>query len=207
MSVALILLSLAALCLGIFGWLWLCAGFRRGGWRGALGIAALQLSGLCLVYGILRGQPMAGLYTATFPPLAVAELVSLAQFPGLLGELAWKVAPYAVVVLVGCLALRFLRVWAAGLAVLAAMIAVVGLGDQVSREAMCEAAARHGLTSFQRSGFAWSLSAGQETAGGVHGFANVAGRRLGWSYRAMDWFELPKDSVIVVPEMPVACAG
>ena len=29
MSMALILLSLAALCLAIFGWLWLCAGFRR----------------------------------------------------------------------------------------------------------------------------------------------------------------------------------
>ena len=207
MTVALILLSLAALCLGTFGWLWLCAGFRRGGLRGALGVAALQVSGLCLVYGILRGQPMAGLYTATFPPLAVVELVSLAQFPQLLADLAGKVAPYAAAVLVGCLALRPLRVWAPGLGVLAAMIAVVVLGDQVSRDAMCQAAARHGLTSFQRSGFAWSLSAGQETAGTVHGFGEVGGRRLGWSYRAMDWFELPKDSVIVVPETPVTCAG
>lgn len=207
MTVGLILLSLAALCLGIFGWLWLCAGFRRGGLRGAFGTAALQVSGLCLVYGILRGQPMAGLFTAAFPPLAVAELVALSQFPRLLGELAWQVAPYAAVVLVACLALRSMRVWAPGLAVLAAMIAAVVLGEQVSRDAMCQAATRHGLTSFQRNGFAWGLSAGQEMAGAVHGFGDVGGRRLGWSYRGMDWYEVPRDSVIVAPETPVDCPG
>ena len=37
MSVALILAGLALTCVGIFGWLWLCAGFRAAGWRGVAG--------------------------------------------------------------------------------------------------------------------------------------------------------------------------
>ena len=94
------LVGLALICLGIFGWLWLCARFRRGGWRGLVGTLALQASAICLVYGLLRGQPLMGLFTAMFPPLAVVEVVRAARYLPFLRDLVWGVAPYACVVLV-----------------------------------------------------------------------------------------------------------
>ena len=192
MAIGLILLSLAALCLGIFGWLWLCAGFRRGGVRGALGLAAVQVSGLCLAYGVLRGQPMIGLFTALFPPLIGPEVARLAAFQTVLGEVAIRAAPYAAAVGLVCLIVRPLRVWSAGLALFAALLAGVVLGEEVSKQAMCKAGARHGFTTFQRQGFGWSLAnAPSEFQVDVHGLAEVEGQRLGWSYRAMDWYSIP----------------
>ena len=205
MSVALILLSLAALCAATFGWLWLCAGFRQDGLRGALGLAALQVSGLCLVYGLLRGQPLVGIYTAVLPPLALAELVTLARFESLLASLAWAAAPFAAAVLLAGLALRRTRVWAPGLAGVTGLIAVMLLGDQIGQKAMCEAAAKHGIDGFQRNGFVWSLTIEPGSRGVVHGLADVDDRRLGWSYRQMDWYDLPKDAVVIAPETREDC--
>lgn len=205
MTVALILLSLAALCFGIFGWLWLCAGFRRGGVRGGLGLAALQVSGLCLAYGVLRGQPMAGLFMASFPPLAAVVPVELAPFSRLISVLGWQVAPWAAAVLLVALALRPLRVWAPGLTLLAALVGGALLGEQVSETAMCQAAARRGVDRFQRDGFAASLTKGREPPVTVHGFAETGGTRLGWSYRLMDWYELPADLGVIRPETSVIC--
>ena len=207
MSVVLILLSLVALFAGIFGWLWLCAGVRGSGWRRVLGIAALQVSGLCLAYGVLRGQPMAGVFRALFPPLALADVAGLVEYPQLLAALVWPVAPWAVAVLVVALALRPLRLWAPGLALLAALVGGVVLGDQVSVKAMCLAAVGRGFEQVQRTGFAESLARGREVPGALHGFAEVGGQRLGWSYRRMDWYVVPKDSVVVVPETAVTCPG
>ena len=207
MSMALILLSLAALCLAVFGWLWLCAGFRRTGARGALGVAAVQVSGLCLAYGVLRGQPLVGVYTASFPPLALIELASLAQFPGLLADLARLVVPWAAVVAVIGLVLRPLRVWAPGLTVLAAMIGVAVSGDRVSQSAMCQAAASRGIDQFQRNSFTWSLTESQGSQGALHGFAEADGQRLGWSYRSMDWYALPRDVIVTKPGTHSTCAG
>ena len=206
MSIGLILLSLAVLFLGMSGWLWLCAGFRRGGLRGALGLAAVQVSGLCLACGILRGQPLAGLYTAAFPPLAAVQLVALAQPPGLLAALLWRGLPYAAAVLVAGLAVRRLRVWTPLLAGLALMIAAALSGDQVSKEAMCRAAAARGIHQFQRNSFASSLTAGPGTQGAVHALATAGERRLRWSYRLMDWYPLPDGVPVAIPETSVVCA-
>lgn len=192
MSVALILLSLAALCLATFGWLWLCAGLRRDGWRGVVGRLAVQVSGLCLAYGLLRGQPTTALFTAMFPPLAVIPVVQLVPFGAFAAQVLVAAAPYAGAVLVVFLAVRQLRVWAIGAAGVALLVAGVILGDGISRVAMCEAAAAQGFASFQRNGLMWSLAnAPQEFQFDLHAKAEKDGQVLGWSYAGMGWYMVP----------------
>ena len=193
MSVALILLSLAALFLGICGWLWLCAGLRRDGWRGVAGRLAVQVSGLLLAYGLLRGQPTNGLFMAMFPPLGVISVVQLLPFEQFAGQVLRAAAPYAGAVLVIFLAVGRLRVWAIGAAGVVLLGAGVILGDGISRAAMCDAAAARGVASFQRNGLMWSLAnAPQDFQFGLHAMALSGGQVLGWSYAEMGWYVVPE---------------
>jgi len=114
MTLGLILGGLALTCLGVFGWFWLCAGFRTGGWRGALGHLALQLSVLALVYGFVRGQPINGVFLASFPPLALVDLLGFFNFSAFLVSVAWGVLPYGVAAFAVSLIWRPLRAWAFG---------------------------------------------------------------------------------------------
>ena len=187
-----LLLSVVGLFLGVFGWLWLCAGFRLGGWRGVAGTLALQVSGICLVYGLLRGRPMFGVFTAMFPPLAVVEVAAAGRYSIFLRALMWGVAPYAGVVLVLCLAHRPLRRWSLGITLLSALIAAEYVGDQISQTAMCTTAARRGFYRFDRTSFATSLTlAPQPLNFDIHAKAGVGGQTLSWTYSAMDWGVLP----------------
>lgn len=183
------LAGLVALCLALFGWLWLVAGFRRGGWRGGLGIAALQLSALGLIWGLMRGMPQVAVFNAAFPPLMLVDLWHLAEFGDFLAAILIRAAPFGAVVLLGALAWRRLRPWAPGLGLAALMIAALVLGDEVSRQAMCRTAAERGLDGLRRDSLADSLARRPEF--GPHGLAWSAGRAWGWSYRRMDWQELP----------------
>ena len=196
MSVALILFSLTALCLGTFGWLWLSAGLRHTGWRGVAGRLAVQVSGLCLLWGVLRGQPTYGLFMAMFPPVSVVPLVQLVPFGDFASRLMWAVAPVAGGVLTLCLVIPGLRIWALGLTVLAAMATGLVVGEGASQVAMCETAAQRGLGSFQRNGLMWSLAnAPSEYQFGLHALATDGDRTLGWSYQAMDWYVVPENTV------------
>lgn len=196
MAIGLILGGMALICLGMFGWLWLCAGFRSGGCRGAAGTLALQVSAVCLVYGLLRGQPLVALFTAMFPPLAVVQVINARQFLPFLDLIARGVAPYAVVVLVFCLAYRPLRVWSVGLSLVTVLVAAPFVGDGISRQAMCEAAAKRGFDHFDRTAFASSLAdAPQPLQFEVHAKAKASGQTLAWSYRAMDWYVIPPRAV------------
>jgi hypothetical protein len=190
MAVGLILAGLALTCLGIFGWLWLCAGFRAGGWRGVLGRFALQLSALGLVYGFVRGQPINGVFLASFPPLAVVNLASFSQFSPFLGAVAWGVLPYGLGILVVSLIWRPLRVWAPGITAAGSLVAALFVGDSVSQAAMCQMAALNGAASIQRNSFLTSLAeTPREVQITLH--AALPEQRLGWSYRAMDWYPIP----------------
>ncbi len=195
MSVALILLSLAALCVGIFLWVWLCGQFHAAGWRGVVGRLALQLSGLCLIYGVLRGQPLNGVFMAVFPPLAVPQLMAFVPYRLFLSQLIWPVLGSTVLVFLLALAVRRLRDWAAGLGLLAGLVAGVVAGDQVSQTAMCETAAARGFSTFQRNGLFTSLAgAPREFQFDLHAMAEHDGAALGWSYRDMDWYVIPTDA-------------
>ena len=193
MGVGLILAALALTCLGIFGWLWLCAGFRAGGWRGVLGRLALQLSALGLVYGFVRGQPINGVFLASFPPLALVDLSGFSHFSAFISAVAWGVLPYAAVALAASLLWRPLRAWALGITAAGSLVAAVFVGDSVSQDAMCRTAAVHGAISFQRNSFLTSLA---ETPRDIQFTLHAAlpDQRLGWSYSAMDWYPIP-DSV------------
>lgn len=206
MQLALILAGLALTCLGIFGWFWLCAGFRQGGWRGVAGTLALQASGLCLVYGMIRGQPLSGVFLAMFPPLALTEAVKAVPFLTFLTEIALRAAPYAGAALLVSLALRPLRRWAPGLTLATALIAAVFVGDSLSQTAMCKAIAKRGITAFQRNSFLWSLAnSPRDWQGEIHARAIVDGQRLGWSYSALEWYEIPKNTSGDVTGPPFTC--
>jgi hypothetical protein len=173
-------------------WIWLCLGFRKTGLWGVLGKGALQVSGVCFFFGVIQGGLIDAAITAAFPPVFWWSLRWYGHFQPFLSELAWRVAPYGAVALLGALALKQFRGWSVGIAFGAALIAAVFLGDQVSREHMCEAAAKRGFGAFHRNSFAWSLrTAPQEFQFELHAYAETGGQRLGWSYRELDWYELP----------------
>lgn len=195
MSVALILLSLAALCLGTFGWLFLCAGLRRDGWRGVVGRLAVQVSLLVLIYGVLRGQPVNGIFMAVFSPLAVVQVVNLLPQAEFAGRVLWAAAPYGVAALVACLIIGRLRIWAPGVAGVVLLVAAVIAGEGISREAMCSTA--RGFDSFARNGLMWSLAnAPRDWQFDVHALAEVDGQVLGWSYATMDWYAMPETASV-----------
>lgn len=207
MSVALIFLSLGAICLSIFGWLWLCAGFRSGGWRGIAGLAALQVSGFCLVYGLLRGQVMAGIFQAALPPLALVGPDSPLIFIQLIDRLIAPFALWGIVVLGLALALRPLRPFAPGLAVLAGMIGALWSADGISQKAMCAAAAARGFSQFQRYGFMAEMAGDHAGPGFVHALAQSGEKGFAWSYREMNWYELPAGLNVKSPDLAVRCKG
>lgn len=193
MGAALILAGLALTCLGIFGWLWLCGGVQNPGWRGLAGKLALQLSALCLIYGLIRGQPLNGVFLAMFPPLVLAEVAKARDFLPFLIQVAWRVAPYAAAALGVCLVVRPLRALAPGLTLCMALIVAVFVGDTVSQTTMCKAATKRGFTAFQRNAFDWSLAnSPREWQWEIHARAVVDGQPLGWSYRELDWYAIPK---------------
>ena len=204
MGAGLILAGLVLICLGISGWLWLCAGFRSGGWRGVTGTLALQVSAVCLAYGLVRGRPLFALFTAMFPPLAVLEVARAGQYLEFIKTLTWALVPYAGVALVVCLAWRPLRRWSLGITALGALVAALVVGDQISQDAMCRAAAKHGFSAFLRNSFGWSLAntLGIRELDNLHAVATATDRPLGWSYAKMDWFVLP-DVTGVSPVGPV----
>ncbi len=192
MVAALILIGLALTFVCIFGWLWLCAGAVRRGWRGAIGKLAFQLSGVCLAYGMIRGSFFAGVFLALFPPLAFSEIAKIAPFLPFLKEVAKQSAPYGVIALAVCLVTPPLRIWTLGLTLGATLIAAGFVGDAVSKQAMCQSAAKLGFTTFARNSFWWSLAnAPMELQVEIHARADVNRQRLGWSYRDLDWFVIP----------------
>lgn len=190
MGLGLILGGLALTCAAIFGWLWLCVGVRATGWRGVLGKVALQLSAVCLIYGVLRGQPIQGLFLASFPPLALADFAGFLRFRTFLSAVVWGVLPYAAVALGASMIWRPLRVWALGVTLSASLVAALFVGDRVSQIAMCQTAASHGVTRFQRNSFLTSLSQTPRDIQ-ITQHAAIATQRLGWSYSAMDWYVIP----------------
>lgn len=207
MGLALLLVSLVALCLGIFGWLWLAGGALRGGWRGALGLAALQASGLCLIWGFVKGAPLVGLYTALFPPLALFDLVSLADHGAFLARVLAKAAPWGVGVLAVGLVWRRLRPWAPGLGLAALVAAGAIQGEAVSLRLMCETAAARGLDDLRRASLTESLARrSAESPRPPHATARGEdGQTWGWSYREMDWEVWPDAAIPYAGLQPADC--
>ncbi len=207
MQLALILAGLALTCLGIFGWLWLCAGFRVEGWRGIAGRLALQVSGLFLVYGLLRGRTSFAIFTTIFPPLGALDVLQAGRYRPFLTELAADVAPYVIGAAVLCLIWRPLRPWALGISGTTALLASLFVGDQISQTAMCTSAAKRGFDHFERTSFATSLAfAPVPPQPYLHAKAQSGGQTLIWSYATQDWSVLPPDiAPNVRADQPFTC--
>lgn len=207
MGLLLILATLVALCLGIAGWLWLAGGALRGGWRGALGIAALQASGLCLIWGMVKGAPLVGLYTALFPPLALFDLARLSDLGAFLAPVLGVIWPWGLGALAAALLWRPLRPWAPGLGLAGLMLAGAALSEGVSVRLMCEAARTRGLSELRRVTVLESLSfAARGEARPVHGLAKGPdGAIWAWSYGSADWFPLPPEVNLTGAPQPFTC--
>jgi hypothetical protein len=73
---------------------------------------------------------------------------------------------------------------------MSSLVASIFVGDGLSQGAMCQTAAWRGVTTFQRNTFLTSLAeAPREVQFTLH--AALPDQRLGWSYRAMDWYPIP----------------
>ena len=72
---------------------------------------------------------------------------------------------------------------------------------------MCRAASRHGITTFNRNSFGWSLSnAPTEWQWEIHALAaKPDGQRLGWSYAARDWYVIPDEAPAMVGGAAFTC--
>ncbi len=167
----------------------------------------MQISGLCLVYGLMRGQVMAGIFQAALPPLALVGPDSPLFFTRLIGRLVGPLALWGGAALGLALVFRRLRPFAPGLAVLAGVIGALWSSDGVGQRAMCAAASAHGITQFRRHGFVPDMAGDHAGPGGVHGLALVGGKRHAWSYRAMDWYELPAGLDVTAPSLVVTCGA
>jgi hypothetical protein len=202
-----VLASLAALFGAIAVWLWLCGGLMRPGWRGTAGKLAVQLSALLFVWGALPGNVLNGMAMAFTAPLSlVAELGGLKAQEKFVTAVFWPSAPFGGAVLLASLAIAPLRIWAPGLALLTGLIAALWQGEGISQRAMCETAARHGVTSFPRNSLLWSLgNAPQEFQFEIHARIEANGQRFGWSYREMDWYPIPNRATADVTGPTFTC--
>lgn len=175
-------------------WIWLLIGVRKTGFRKFVGQVAIQLSVLCFLYfGILRGDPSGAISAALSPPFALASFRRFDIF----WELIEQILPYTSVVFLltflGCILLKKLRVWSVGLALGISLISTVFIAENISKETMCQTALALGVTQIQRNTFFWSLrNAPREFQFEVHAIAKKDEIQMGWSYRNMNWYEIPR---------------
>lgn len=180
----------------------------RPGWRGGGGKAALQVSALALIWGVMQGSPILGVFRALLPPLLLPDIVHLAGFGGFLASVLGKAWPWALGALALALAWRPLRAWAPGLALSVLMLAGLVLGEEASRLAMCDAARAQGLAGVERAGLSESLARMTDAdLRGLHGLARAPdGGLWGWSYRQMTWVALPAELSVTGALAPADCA-
>jgi hypothetical protein len=194
------ILVLAALLLPmVLGWVWLCAGFRRAGLRGIAGAVAVQLSVVTLVIGLLIAHPIAALVMALMPPLMVFTIHEFLWFDLFLSQIMPVAVTAGLVVFALCLAVRRVRRWSLVPALLAFLTAGMVAGERVSQREMCRGAAAAGISEFRRNTLFWSLrNAPADFQFDIHALAERGGRRLGWSYKTMGWYDIPPTASVEV---------
>jgi len=132
------------------------------------------------------------IFGALIPPLAL-QFVAI-DLPWGLASQIWHVTLLgAVVGAVMVFRIRRLRPVGILVVALASTFSALAYGEPVSRAAMCDAAAREGLTNVTRHSLAWgATNTGREFQFEVHALAERSGAQFTWSYGRMRWFELPE---------------
>jgi hypothetical protein len=176
-------------------WLWLCIGVLKTGPRRVVGAVALQISFLALFFGFITAQPLGALVAALIPPLMLFVLHDWVQFDLYLSQIAQVAVPCGLVVFTVFMAFPRLRLWSIAPALLACLVAGIVVGERVSKREMCLKAKAIGIAEFSRNTLMWSLrNAPQESPMEIHAAAKVGDRRLGWSYRTMGWYGIPRST-------------
>lgn len=202
-----LLIGAALYLLGAGFWIWLCIGALGSDRRRLIGLIAVQISALCLVYGAIRGAVFGGVLGAAFAPAAVYfSILDIIEFHTFAAMVAVWVAPFTLLVFAGCLALPRLRVWSLAVSILCGFAATMFVGEWVSKAAMCHAAIAAGIPEFRRNSFGWSLrNAPAEFQFEIHAVAISGKKRFGWSYGDMAWYEVSLDTTADVNAAPTDC--
>lgn len=201
-------LVLAILILPVAGWLWLCLGVLKSGIRSVFGAVAIQLSLVAIVFGLLIGSPLGALIVALAPPLVLFSPFNFLQF-GLFFSMVLPIALSCGAIVLGIfLSLPGLRLWSVAPALLAVLSTGIVVGEHVSKREMCRTAEASGIVEFRRRTLLWSLqNVPEEFQFDIHAAAEVGGRRMGWSYREMGWYEIPAEAWGEVDGPYFDCAG
>lgn len=189
-------------------WLWMCRGVAGEGLRRLFGALAIQISAVVFVFGLITGQGVSAVLFALAPPFALVLFQTFQWFHLLVEQIALPAGVAGLLVLVAFLAVPRLRVWSVAPSFLAMLATAIVVGEGVSQRAMCAKAEALGITEFKRNSLLWSLfNAPREFQFEVHAKAEMAGRRLAWSYREMDWYDVPANALADVFAPAFDCPG
>ncbi len=202
------IIALVALVLLAAVWVWLCMGIMKTGIRYVAGAVASQISFVHLVFGLLTGQGLGAFFGAFVPPLILVLSERFAQFHSFLSDVLPMAFAAGGITFVAILAVPRLRLWSVAPALLVFLAVGIVVGENVSQRAMCRAAAHANIPEFRRRTLLWSLyNTPEEFQFDIHAAAEIDGRRLGWSYREMDWYEIPSDAWGEVDAAPFDCGA
>lgn len=153
------------------------------------------MSFVVLVVGVVNGHGLSASLNALTPPLFVVLFPYYPRFDTFLFQVLPRAGVAAAIVLVACLAVPRLRLWSVAPSLLAFFAVGVIVGERISQQAMCKAAEAAGISQFRRKSLLWSLYyTPREFQFDIHAAAEIGERRFGWSYRELDWYEIPPDA-------------
>lgn len=197
LQIILFALFLLALLLLSAGWVWLVLGWKQPGRRGRLGSLALQITVVVTCFALLRSSLLGTIVGVLLTPVALMNLEWIADFRAFAPKIALLSLPVAVLAFALCLSLPRLRAWSIAIPLVSWMIAALPAGEYVSRQAMCDTADALGFSSVLRNSFYWSLrNAPREYQFELHATLQDGSRNLGWSYREMDWYDIPERALL-----------
>jgi hypothetical protein len=190
-------LILVAIALQFAVWLWICLRATKSGWRGPIGAWAIQYWGVLGLHFLLLADSADAVVLLIFMPLLypVAIGMTLTDYP----DFTLSVLPVPVVLAVAVFWLFFCQpgktAYSLGLSMLVLLVSGHVSAEIASRAAMCRQVEVRGLTGFKRNTFLWSLrNAPEEFQDEIHAMAWLGDSQFGWSYRDMDWYEIPEDT-------------
>ncbi|MFY0618920.1 hypothetical protein [Shimia sp.] len=194
------LIAFGVLALSAIFWVWLCLGIRKRGLRRSLAIGAIQISIVTALYALIRGA-YGEAFLNLFGPLPAAYfmIANASKFTHFVSHFAIAGLACFIVSSLLSILVKATRPWFFGIATIVALLGMIVAAESVSKTAMCEAATQAQLGDFQRNTFYWSLAnAPREFQFQIHALAIVDDKAFGWSYRKLDWYEIPHAAQINV---------
>jgi len=188
------LLFISAATVGmLIAWFWLVAGMRRTGLRFALGFMTLHVSLGSSLLVLFQGDAQAAAISFFWPVLTPILMSDSGRD---FGEFFGHFLPITVVlgVMVSLIVARMpeLRTWSLVIGIFVFLILTAVSGEFVSRQQMCLAARNNGVSEIRRHSFLWSaLNRGKEFQFEIHAIFVKEGKRFGWSYSEVAFYEIP----------------